>query len=325
MELTDILGALADGEFHSGEELGAKLGVSRTAIWKQLQKLDEIGLRVDSVKGKGYRLPGGYAPLDAREIQKVLSGKSAGLLAELIVEQQITSTSSYLSDLARVSPRSGVVCVAEQQTAGRGRLGRTWVSPYGRNLMFSVLWEFDGGAAALEGLSLAVGVAVAQALSGVGLDDIALKWPNDILHGGSKLAGILLEMQGDAAGRCQVIIGIGLNVNLPDDAPIDQTWTDLTRAVCPELDRNKLLGAILDRLLPLLQTFSSSGFVAFQEDWESFDAFNGAPATVRRGDVATEGICRGVASNGALQFETANGLEYISGGEVSLRPLVDGR
>ena len=222
--------------------------------------------------------------------------------------------------MARVAPRAGIVCAAEQQTAGRGRLGRTWGSPYGRNLMFSVLWEFDGGAAALEGLSLAVGVAVASALSAMGLDGVALKWPNDVLHDGRKLAGILLEMQGDAAGRCQVIIGVGINVSLPDDAPIDQAWTDLTRLSCPELDRNPLLAAILNELLPTLDRFSRSGFAPFQSAWGSYDAFHGRAAVVKRGDVVTPGICRGVASNGALQFETRDGLEYISGGEVSLRP-----
>ena len=127
--------------------------------------------------------------------------------------------------------RSGLVCTAEQQTAGRGRRGREWISPFGRNLYVSTVWEFTQGAAALEGLSLAVGVAVAQALKGLGLPEVQLKWPNDIQHEGKKLGGVLLEMVGDASRQCQVVVGIGVNVAMPGAAAnaIDQAWTDISR------------------------------------------------------------------------------------------------
>nr|ADI18755.1 biotin-(acetyl-CoA carboxylase) ligase [uncultured gamma proteobacterium HF4000_36I10] len=319
MELSRLLAELADGGFHSGEELGVALGVSRTAIWKQLQKLDDVGLQVESVKGRGYRLPGGYCPLDADAIRSALSVDAASLLSSLFVEQQITSTNTLLAERARQGEASGGVCVAEQQTAGRGRLGRQWVSPYGRNLTFSVLWEFQNGAAALEGLSLGVGLAVAEALRDLGVVGLGLKWPNDVLCEGRKLAGVLLEMQGDAAGRCQVIIGIGLNVALPDDAPIDQAWTDLQRQGFAGSDRNQLLAQILNRLLPLLAGFEQAGFVELKERWQAFDALADEPAELRRGDEVVAGICRGVAPNGALRFETERGIDLISGGEVSLR------
>lgn len=319
MELSRLLAELADGDFHSGEELGVALGVSRTAIWKQLQKLDEVGLKIESIKGRGYRLPGGYCPLDEDAIQRGLSPAAKRLLSALYVEQQINSTNTLLADKARRGDTSGAVCVAEQQTAGRGRLGRQWVSPYGRNLTFSVLWEFHNGAAALEGLSLAVGLAVAEALQGMGVAGLGLKWPNDVLCEGRKLAGVLLEMQGDAAGRCQVIIGVGLNVNLPDDSPIDQAWTDLQRQGYSDSNRNQLLAALLNRLLPMLAEFQQDGFVEFKDRWLAFDALGDEPAELRRGDEIVAGTCRGVAANGALRFETDRGIELISGGEVSLR------
>lgn len=320
MELSRLLAELADGDFHSGEALGLALGVSRTAIWKQLQKLEDVGLSVESVKGRGYRLPGGYCALDADSIQNALSPTAKAFLSSLRIEQQIASTNTLLAERARRGEEvSGAVCVAEQQTAGRGRLGRQWVSPFGRNLTFSLLWEFQDGAAALEGLSLAVGLSVAEALTDLGVSGLGLKWPNDVLCEGKKLAGVLLEMQGDAAGRCQVIIGIGLNVSLPDDAPIDQAWTDLQRQGFAGADRNKLLAALLNRLLPMLSEFEVAGFSVFQGRWQAFDALADESAELRRGEAIVAGVCRGVAANGALRFETPTGTELISGGEVSLR------
>ncbi|MBB3048997.1 BirA family biotin operon repressor/biotin-[acetyl-CoA-carboxylase] ligase [Litorivivens lipolytica] len=320
MELSRLLAELADGDFHSGEALGSALGVSRTAIWKQLQKLEDIGLAVESVKGRGYRLPGGFCALNADAIQCSLNPTAKAFLSSLQIEQQINSTNTLLAERARSGDGvSGAVCVAEQQTAGRGRLGRQWISPFGRNLMFSLLWEFQNGAAALEGLSLAVGLSVAEALTDLGVAGLGLKWPNDVLCEGRKLAGVLLEMQGDAAGRCQVIIGIGLNVSLPDDAPIDQAWTDLQRQGFVGSDRNHLLAALLNRLLPMLAEFEVAGFSGFQSRWQAYDALADEPAELRRGEEVVAGFCRGVAANGALRFETPSGTELVSGGEVSLR------
>ena len=319
MDFKHLLSLLADGEFHSGEDLGAALGISRTAVWKQLQKLGDVGLELESIKGRGYRLPGGYCALDADSIRTHLNPEGTLSLAEIDILQQTTSTSTELAARARQGAASGTVCVAEQQTAGRGRLGRQWVSPFGRNLMFSILWEFDGGAAALEGLSLAVGLELAEALGGMGVTDVQLKWPNDVLCRGRKIAGILLEMQGDAAGRCQVIVGIGVNVAMPDDAAIDQAWTDLNREMPTAVDRNQLLALLLNRLLPMLRDFSDAGFSAYQARWQALDALRDRSVTLHRGEQRIPGVCRGVASNGALMFEGKNGLELISGGEVSLR------
>lgn len=323
MDFKSLLSHLADGEFHSGEDLGAALGISRTAVWKQLQKLADVGLELESVKGRGYRLPGGFCALDAHLIRSHLSAESAPLLSALNILQQTTSTSTELANLGRQGAGSGSVCVAEQQTAGRGRLGRQWVSPFGRNLMFSVLWEFEGGAAALEGLSLAVGLVLAEALAEMGVAGVQLKWPNDVLCRSRKIAGILLEMQGDAAGRCQVIIGIGVNVAMPDNAVIDQAWTDLGRETSTIVDRNQLLALLLGRLLPMLSSFGEIGFGFYQERWEALDMLRDHRVILHQGEQRVSGVCRGVAGNGALKFEGDSGLELVSGGEVSLRAADD--
>ena len=193
MLLSPLLRAIADGEFHSGEELARLLGVSRTAVWKQLQKIQaQTGLELESVKGRGYRLA---QPLELLDSDRVLAGLAApvrNLLAQFEVYEEIDSTNRLALLRALESGCRGHVIVAERQTAGRGRRGRQWISPFGRNIYCSTIWEFDGGAAALEGLSLAVGVAVASALTDVGVRGVGLKWPNDVVGGGRKLAGILL-------------------------------------------------------------------------------------------------------------------------------------
>jgi BirA family biotin operon repressor/biotin-[acetyl-CoA-carboxylase] ligase len=260
MSKSVLLPLLASGEFCSGQDLADALGVSRTAVWKQLNKLAvETGLEI-----------------------------------------------------------------AEQQTAGRGRRGRHWVSPFARNLYLSLVWEYGQGAAALEGLSLAVGVAVARALEQCALPPVQLKWPNDVLHDGKKLGGILLEMAGDAAGTCQVVIGVGLNVAMPAAAgqDIDQAWTDiraLSGAAHP--GRNALLAALLNELLPMASTFEARGFEAWREQWQALDAFAGKPVILNASGRQIVGTARGVDHRGALQLETTTGVQAIFGGELSLRPV----
>lgn len=319
-----LVNCLADGAFHSGEALAATLGVSRTAVWKQLNRLQEdYGLAVESVKGRGYRIPGGLELLEAPRILEALSVRSRHLLGELLIEPVLDSTNAEaLRRLAAGSP-PGFCCSAELQTAGRGRRGRPWVSPFARNLYLSLTWEYEGGAAALEGLSLAVGVAVVRALESLGIRGMQLKWPNDLLFHGAKLGGILLEMVGDAAGPCQVVVGVGLNVHMPTGvaASIDQSWTDLRSLAGDQLPgRNHLLAAMLDQLLPLLAGFGASGFAPWREAWMSLDAYAGAPVVISSGDFRQAGTARGVDQRGALQLETSLGVQPVYGGEVSLRP-----
>lgn len=322
MSRFSVLPLLANGEFHSGQVLAEALGVSRTAVWKQVNRLNqESGLVIESVRGKGYRIAGGIDLLNADRVTAALDARTRALVTRLLILDSVDSTNAEVLRLASESGASGLVCAAEQQTAGRGRRGRQWVSPYGSNLYLSVLWEFTQGAAALEGLSLAVGVAIVRALCGCGAPALQLKWPNDILHEGAKLGGILLEMSGDAAGSCQVVIGVGLNVAMPRVAAqaIDQAWTDLKSIGATHLERNRLLAALLNELLPLLAEFEQRGFSHWREEWQSLDAFADAPVEVNTGAAQLSGLARGVDERGALRLETATGIQLIYGGEVTLR------
>lgn len=315
-----LLRLLCDGEFHTGDQLGELLGVGRAAIWKQIQKLQDWGLGIQSVKGKGYRLAQPLELLDAQRIRDCMDEQAAGALKSLDIHFQTTSTNDVAMSMAASGGGSGCFCLAEQQTAGRGRRGRSWVSPLASNLYLSGVWEFYNGAAALEGLSLATAVAIADALHDVGVTGIRLKWPNDILLGNAKLAGILLEMTGDPSGRCQVVLGIGINHHMPQAAAaaIEQKWTalDLHHS---GISRNALAGHVISRLLLMLLQFQDEGFEAFRARWQSLDGYSGQEVVIKTGAADIEGVADGVNETGGLRLITAAGVEIIKGGEVSLR------
>jgi len=324
MPKTTLLPLLADGEFCSGQDLADALGISRTAVWKQLKKLDGLGLQIESVKGRGYRIPGGIELLDAQQVRSALQPEAARLLRRLDLHETVGSTNAEAMRQAQQGGAAGLVCSAEQQTAGRGRRGRHWVSPFASNLYLSLVWEFNQGAAALEGLSLAVGIAVAKALKASGVPPVQLKWPNDVLFEGAKLGGILLEMAGDAAGACQVVVGVGLNVCMPQAsaASIDQAWTDIDTITAQQHPgRNALLAAILNELLPLVAGFEGQGFAQWRDEWLALDAFAAVPVVLHTGGQQLAGIARGVDQRGALQLETTTGVQSVYGGEISLRRL----
>ncbi|WP_111643389.1 bifunctional biotin--[acetyl-CoA-carboxylase] ligase/biotin operon repressor BirA [Marinimicrobium alkaliphilum] len=317
--LRRVLTLLSDGELHSGQELGQLLGVSRTAVWKQLQKLGDWGVEVVSVKGRGYCLSGGLDLLERDGIEAAMDEKARALCSELALLAVVDSTNRYA--LERVpAPAAGFVCLAERQSAGRGRRGRDWVSPFGRNIYLSVVWDYEGGAQALEGLSLAVGVTVAEALEDVGVLGTQLKWPNDIYWQGRKLGGILLEMAGDPAGSCRVVVGLGLNMGMPETAAkgIDQPWADLHH-IEPHLHRSALAGAILNRLLPRLAAFQVEGFGVYRERWHALDAFAGQEVTLRTPTQAVSGMACGVDAGGALVLNVDGERHSFYGGEISLR------
>ncbi|MGE3298141.1 MAG: biotin--[acetyl-CoA-carboxylase] ligase [Porticoccaceae bacterium] len=315
-----LLGLLADGEFHSGAELGQTLGVSRAAIWKALGKLEALELPLERARRHGYRIAGGIDLHDAAAIRAGLGDAARDLLRDIRVLEVVDSTNEQAKRAADALNGGGICYLAECQTGGRGRLGRHWVSPFARNLYLTVAWEFDGGIAVVEGLSLAVGVAVRRALAAVGVIDIGLKWPNDLLRAGHKLGGILIEVIGDPQGLCRVITGIGINVAMPAAAAraIDQPWRDLSDC---GVSRDRLAVALLDQLLPLLHGFPERGFRAYRGEWEAAHVHQGRPVRIGTGSRATDGIARGVNDRGALALECADGLRFIGGGEVSLREV----
>ncbi|EPJ48024.1 MAG: biotin operon repressor [Osedax symbiont Rs2] len=319
-----LLKILADGKFHSGTDLGDSLGLSRSAVWKQMKELQEFGVEVYSVRGRGYRIPKGFDLLD---VEKLLSHSSSIVRESLAhIELQTFTDSTNLMALRNIQDhKHGALYLAEYQHSGRGRRGRSWLGPLASNLYLSLMWRFSGGAAALEGLSLVVGLSIAQAISQQGVKGVELKWPNDLLYQGRKLAGILLEMQGDASGDISVVIGVGINVRMSQASDlsdkITQPWIDLTSIADRDIDRNKLLAAVISKLLENLTVFAESGFAAFIDDWHQMHAFQDSYVKLLSAKNEIEGVCRGVNSQGALLLERNAKIEAYHGGEISVRKL----
>lgn len=317
-----ILNVLQDGKFHSGESLGELLGVSRTAVWKQLQKLEEIGLQVESVKGTGYRVANGIDLLVKEDIVAHLRSVGGNIPRAIEVFQSLDSTNKYVREQAEKLDYAGSVVLAERQTSGRGRRGKTWVSPFAANVYMSILWDFEQGAQALEGLSLAIGVAVRRALIDLGLGNVRLKWPNDIYIGNKKLGGILLEMIGDPAGHCSVVIGVGINVSMPASmaVSIDQPWTDCHSESQTPIYRNKLAAALIHNIFELLKDFETIGFAGYRDEWQEADAYKGRQGTISTPQDSISGTVIGVDNSGAVQLKMKSGeIRRFIGGELSLR------
>jgi len=313
-----VLRALSDGKFHSGEKIAQTLGCSRTSIWQAVHVIEnDFAIQVFSVRGQGYRLA---APLDWLDVATIRSGLDTATadVWTVAVADEIDSTNTRLMTLAANGGPHGLVLAAERQSAGRGRLGRRWQARIGDCLMFSILWRFDRGMAELAGLSLAVGLALARALRKLGAP-VELKWPNDLLLQGRKLAGILIELSGDALGPAAVVIGIGLNVVAPAD--VDQPVAALTDCGL-EVSRNELLAALLNALQQVLTTFNRTGFAPFADEWMQLSAHQDEPVRLSFGpDESIDGMARGVAENGALLVDTPAGRQVFHVGEVSLRRL----
>lgn len=316
-----ILRLLADGTFHSGEALGHALHLSRTAIWKQVQSLSGAGVVVEAVRGKGYRIPGGLDLLDAARIKAGLSVESRAARVVVDLFDVVDSTNAVALSRLRVGERTGYACLAECQTAGRGRRGRAWVSPFASNIYLSIIHEFAAGFSTIDGLSLAVGVAVCEALESLGIGGVGLKWPNDIIFDGAKLGGILIEVAGDIGGACQAVIGVGVNVamNTKTAQAIDQDWTDLMRAGLARGRRNDVATALLDGVLCCARDFERDGLAVFLSRWRRFDLLFARHVDVLSGDTVVSGVMEGVDSTGALIVRSDAGVRMFRSGEVSVR------
>ncbi|MFA6053512.1 MAG: bifunctional biotin--[acetyl-CoA-carboxylase] ligase/biotin operon repressor BirA [Methylobacter sp.] len=316
-----ILALLADGEFHSGTELSDILGVSRSAVWKQLNGLAELGLQHSAVSGKGYRLDKPLELLDRLEINEAVNDQARALISSFEMYDQIDSTNNYLVERSHNDAPSGSICFAEYQTAGKGRRGRQWVSPYGSNIYLSILWRFQQGPAAIAGLSLAIGVAVIRALKQHHVNDIGLKWPNDIYSQGKKLGGILVEVSGETDGPCAAVIGLGLNLYLPEAEAetITQAWTDLSKIVGQDkLFRNKLAGTLLNHLLPVIAGYEGVGIKAYLDEWRGYDCLKGESATLFIAQQQFEGVVQGIDDNGMLLIKRPDGnVQIFASGEIS--------
>lgn len=321
-----LLAVLADGAFHSGERIAKRTKVSRSAVWKQIVSLRDLGLEVHAVTHQGYRLPRPVQLYDAKKISAALSAATARQLETIETLLEVDSTNRFLTDAAGPEAGQAKACVAELQSAGRGRRGRSWIAPFGGSLCLSLAWQFAETPPELSALSLAVGVALVKALERFGAAGVQLKWPNDLLWKDRKLGGILLEMKSESAGPARVVIGIGLNVLIP--APLRLEMAEKQAVLVADLheilrekmpDRNAIVAAFIDELVILLQQFEREGFEPFREQWLKLDALAGEEVKLMLAQQSVQGTARGVAEDGALLLEVDGVVHRCVSGEVSVR------
>jgi BirA family biotin operon repressor/biotin-[acetyl-CoA-carboxylase] ligase len=281
--------------------------------------LDQAGIGYEVSNGS-VQLADTLELLDAGVIGDALSSNTRDVLSQLEIFWSLDSTNTYLLERVDSARFHGRVCTAEQQIAGKGRRGRRWVSPFGRNIYLSLGWEIPRDTGGVAGLSLVVGMVVAGVLRDAGLTGVGLKWPNDVIFNGGKVAGILVEMAAIKEGRFRLVIGIGINLGIDSihAEQIDQAFS--TAAGHLQLGRNRLLGLVLDGVAQELARFSTTGFAAYAGLWPEFDLYAGRPVLIKLADAERHGVNLGVDNDGNLMLETDDGLETYNAGEVSLRP-----
>lgn len=319
--LLPLVHILSNGALHSGEDIATSLKISRAAVWKKIQQLEQMGLEINGVKGVGYQLE---SPLELFSSKKILSCVENTENLRLEICSNIDSTNSYLIEKTFSDDIHRLALLAEHQEAGKGRRGRHWLGVPFTNIYLSIGWRYDMGATALEGLSLAVGVELVERLQKLlpktEAGKLQLKWPNDLLYDGKKLAGILIEVVGDLAGGCVVVVGLGLNINVSADVAvaIDQPWIDMN-SICDGISRNLLAALSINAISAALTHFENSDFSAYQNRWQDLGAYQGKQVAMIAGERLVEGMLTGISSTGALILQTSDGESLFHGGEVSLR------
>jgi len=313
-----VVGLMADGHWHSGPELARVLGVTRATVSARIAGLSERGVDVYSVSGKGYRLAQPLDLLNADVLAAGLDASTYTMLDELLICEQVASTNDIVASFEDGATRA---CLAEHQSAGRGRAGRVWVSPYAANLYLSVARVLDAPKGPLGALSLAVGVALADALTTLGVPDVGLKWPNDLWIGQAKVGGILIEHRGEAGGAARLIVGVGLNVamNSAQSAAIDQAFTQIADHAPALPTRTTLAATCINAVLGALAEFSQAGFVGFAQRWPHYDRVAGRPIRLLETRGERSGIARGINADGSLSVEMDGSRHAIYSGDVSLR------
>jgi len=320
--LRKLIYLLSDGDVHSGAVLGQKLGVTRAGVWKLVKQLEALDIPITKKTNRGYQIPGGLELLNIEKIMNALPVDIA-TIADIIIEQTVSSTNDYLLRHQLPNSKQFSVCIAEKQTAGRGRLGRKWYSPYGQCLILSLRWCFPGNSNELSGLSLAMALAVVHTLKDLGQmpENLRLKWPNDIFCT-KKLGGILIDMQGEMNGNTTIVIGIGLNISMPSIASeiIKTTWTDLESVLNEKPSRNKLAAKLIEEIIKVLKTFEKEGLRPFKEAWMTYDISFGHPVSIQTNNTTIKGIGRSIDSKGNFLIEESSSGKIVSygSGDVSL-------
>jgi len=315
---------LDDRNFQSGEVLAADLSVTRAAVWKAVEQLRELGVALDAQTNKGYRLATGISALSAERIEAQLPGEVCASLEVLLVEWTLESTNTRLLDALPPAAGKASVVLAEHQTGGRGRRGRGWVAPPGGAICLSLAWQYADMPVDLSALSLVVGLCAVNALAELGVRGVSLKWPNDLVTREGKLGGILIEMRTESGGPVHVVAGIGLNVLLDDAAraavkATGNTADDIRAHHTPVPDRNRIVAALLARLVPALEGFPRHGLTPHLDNWHDCDALREREVRVEVAGEITRGVARGIDAHGALLVETPTGMRRFISGEVTVR------
>jgi BirA family transcriptional regulator, biotin operon repressor / biotin---[acetyl-CoA-carboxylase] ligase len=319
-----VFARLADGEFHSGQNLARDLGVTRSAIWKAVAALRGLGVEMQAVRNRGYRLAAPSEPLDAIRLRDALSPTTRDAVTSLEIVWSCASTNDALLGRGAPLPGTTAVMLAEYQSAGRGRRGRKWLAPPGAAICMSLAWTFAELPRDLSALSLVVGVCVLRALARLGGRNLELKWPNDVLCERRKLCGTLIELRAESAGPTTVVIGIGINCAIGSSvreaiSSAGLTPADLRDAGIGSAQRNAIAASVLEACVKGLQTFEREGAAGFLKEWQRVDALRDHEVTVQLADGARRGIARGVDLTGALLVENPQGVTRFISGDVSVR------
>lgn len=317
-----LLELLADGKFHSGTALAEALSVSRAAVWKKINAFEKSGIDVYAVKGKGYRLGRPIEFLQAEEIRSLLPAGIRQYVSHLTVLPDVDSTNSHLLSLINRDNFHAHAVLAEYQTAGRGRRGSQWLSPYAAGICLSFGWYYTEPVDSISLVSLATGVAVMHALHHAGITDAGLKWPNDIHWRGRKLGGILVEMRMESAGPCNTVVGIGINYSLPANAAqqIDQPWVDVATIKNPPPSRNRLAAWLVAELAAVLAKLETHRAGDIIDAWRQYDCMKGKTANLHLPDRQVHGRVMGIDDDGALLFsEGKSPPRRYHAGEITLR------
>jgi BirA family transcriptional regulator, biotin operon repressor / biotin---[acetyl-CoA-carboxylase] ligase len=316
-----LLSIISDGKIHSGEELATQLNISRAAIWKSIKYLESLGLHIEAMRGRGYRLNHPVELLSEKQIKKTLSPVARKRCQKVEVLFKTESTNSYLFNRVDTEQLHGNVVLAEYQSHGRGRRGNKWVSPLASGLIFSIGWRFDIAPRTLGLLSLYMGVAIARALQTIKITNVGLKWPNDVVVLNKKIGGILLEVRGEASGPVDVVIGIGINYELAEDvkSEIEQSVTDICCHTEQRLSRNILAGLLLSNVFEILEGMNKDANLNLLDEWRTLDCYVEQPARLLLPNEEIEGILKGVDNQGSLLMSVAGEVKSFTSGEISLR------
>jgi BirA family transcriptional regulator, biotin operon repressor / biotin---[acetyl-CoA-carboxylase] ligase len=315
--LVNIVDILNDGQYHDGSTMGDRLNMTRSAVWKTIRKLEAYDIKIDSIKGKGYALLEPLILLDQKKIKKKLCTEKI----DISIFECIDSTNDYLKLKTFPHNQSIKICLAEQQTRGKGRFNREWYSPFGQNIYLSCIYPFRKDISELAGLSLVASLAIVKTLQTYGLSDhLYAKWPNDVVYQNKKLSGCLIEIQAESHGASHAIIGVGINVNmLNDDHHIQQTWTSMRKILAQYIDRNELCARLITHFLDHLQQFAARGFTPFAEEWMQADSLMNKIITLKNFDEKITGKVMGINDKGHLLLRLENGtVRSFSSGDTSI-------